>query len=93
MKLRSGTKAWIGLTVYVIAADAALIRNRKETMSTVFGDALVHPLRRWPVILTWGILTAHLFSNLIPLPESIKRYDPIGAAARLIAHETDSTDS
>lgn len=60
-------------------------------MSTVFGDALSHPIKRWPVIGTWGLLTAHLFANLLPIPEGIKKYDPIGWAAKLIADEKITT--
>lgn len=51
-------------------------------MSVVFGDALNHPIRRWPVTLAWGTLTAHLFG--VFMPEWIKPYDPIGYTARTL---------
>lgn len=83
-KIRPGGWAWIGLTGYVLVADGALIKSDNSTMSEVFGDALKHPRRRWPVMLAWSLLTLHLFGNLLPRWfEPLKKLDPIGWVARL----------
>lgn len=85
-KLRPGGWCWVGLAGSVATADVLLIRSGKATMSEVFGDALRHPGRRWAVLAAWGILTVHLFGNILPrVATPIKRLDPIGAVARLIA--------
>jgi hypothetical protein len=84
VKIRAGGWAWIGLTGYVLAADTALIRNGRETMSTVFGDSITNPIRRWPVMAAWGLLTVHLFSKVLPGSDKLRRVDPLGIAARAI---------
>lgn len=73
--LSPGGKAWIGLSCYVIGADIYLIATRNKTMSSVFGDALNHPIRRWPVLVTWGFLTLHL--NKAVLPGAVGCADPL----------------
>lgn len=85
LKIRPGGWCWIGVAVGVFIADAVLIETKHATMSEVFGDALKHPHRRWPVILAWGVLSLHLFGNLLPrIASPIKRLDPIGYLARLL---------
>lgn len=70
----------------VATADVLLIRSGKATMSEVFGDALRHPRKRWMVLVAWLVLSLHLFGNILPRAATpIKRLDPIGALARLIA--------
>lgn len=72
--------------MFVLCADYWLIRNGHDTMSVVFGDSVVHPVRRWYVMAAWGILTVHLFANVADglFPDTWKRYDPIGALARQV---------
>ena len=85
-KLRPGGWCWVGLAGSVTAADVLLIRFGKATMSEVFGDALKHPGRRWLVLSAWAVLTLHLFGNILPrIAHPIKRFDPIGAVARIIS--------
>lgn len=73
--------AWLGLTVYVIVADTSLARRGKPMMSTVFRDAVRHPVKRWPIGVVWTYLTAHLFLNL--------PWDPL----RLIGERINATSS
>lgn len=86
-KLRPAGKAWLGLTIYVIAADSYLIlqerRGKSEyyTMSSGFRYALSHPRSRWKVILMWLFLTFHLFDFFFP--EKLRRLEPLGAAGRI----------
>lgn len=83
--MRPGGWAWVGLAGGVLFTDIALIKTENATMSEVFGDSLKHPVKRWPVMVAWTILTLHLFGNLIPKWFSwVKQFDPIGALARLI---------
>jgi len=85
VKLRPGGWAWVGLAGYVAIADTILIKSGKETMSTVFGDALKSPASRWPVILVWLIITLHLFGNYIPSwLKWLRSFDPISGLAHVI---------
>ena len=77
-KLSPGAKAWGGLVVYVAVADAYLIVKRQRTMSSVFGEALQHPAKRWPVLAVWGFLSMHLHKAI--LPEFVGKADPLHAA-------------
>ena len=87
MNPRAGGWCWAGLFVLVAVADAVLIRTDRPTMSEVFGDALRHPLRRWPTTLVWGLLTIHLFTEFMPsrIRPFLARLDPLGNIARLIS--------
>lgn len=84
--LRPAGYAWLGLTVYVLASDTLLVVQERRgkadyyTMSSSFRYALAHPVRRWPVILMWLILTFHLFDFFFP--PSIRRFEPVGALGR-----------
>jgi len=85
-KLRPAGWCWLGLSIYVVTADTFLIvqeRKGKEqycTMSTSFRYALAHPIKRWPVILIWGLVTFHLFDWFFP--EQIRKYEPIRAIGK-----------
>lgn len=85
-RLKPATWAWVGLVVYIVSADTFLLVqefNNKEnyyTMSSCFRYALKHPLRRWPVIIIWLMLTFHLFDFFFP--ERVRRFEPIGAVGR-----------
>lgn len=72
MRRSTGTIGWFGLTAYVIAWDMFA----HETLSGAFGRAVLHPRARWPVILAWGVTTAHLF-GVLP-----SRYDPLAHIGR-----------
>jgi hypothetical protein len=75
IRMNSGTKAWIWLGVYVVAADSYLIWKAEKTMSTVFGEALQHPAKRWLVLAVWGFLSNHLHRAV--LPELSAKLDPL----------------
>jgi hypothetical protein len=66
-----GSKLWVGLLAYVVAADAHAALTGRETLSTAWWRAVQHPRRRWPVTLIWAYLTGHLF-HLVP-----ERFDPL----------------
>lgn len=76
----------MGVTGSIIVIDSVLIRTNNPTLSEVFGDALKHPIKRWPVIVTWGLVTSHLFGEMMPEPlrSKLGPYDPIGYVARKI---------
>lgn len=71
MALRNGSKAWIGLAVYVSAYDVWAAVKGKETLSEAFYAAVCHPVKRWQVGVAWTYITAHLF-HVIP-----EDYDPL----------------
>lgn len=65
-----GAAAWIGLVLYVAAYDIAAYLRSWETLSQAYARAL-EDHRRWPVVIIWVYLTAHLW-KVIP-----RRYDPL----------------
>lgn len=71
--MRSGGKAWIGLAAYVAAWDLIAIKTGRETLSSSFASAVKHPIRRWPVILTWAYITAHLHTICPPRLDVLSR--------------------
>lgn len=87
--MSAASKAWVGLAAYVIVVDSALVfleqRNSEAyfTMSTAFENALRHPVKRWPVIASWAILTVHLFD--LVLPDDVRRFEPIGVFGRTLS--------
>jgi len=85
-RMRAGAWGWVGLWGYIVTYDAWLIRRRKATLSEVFGEAVRHPVKRWPVMVAWVAVTLHLFSELIPEPmkRRLAPIDPIAAMGRLI---------
>lgn len=84
MRIRHGGWAWIGLTAYIIAVDAWLIRHNHDTMSIVFGDAILNPRKSKLIITLWVLITLHLFANILHIPEEWTKYDPIGWLANRI---------
>ncbi len=91
VRLRPGGWAWVGLAFYVTIVDVVLIKLHQKhgqpytSMSEVFGDGVKHPINRWPLMLTWTLITLHLFGHLIPDRFSaFKKLDPIGFLARLL---------
>jgi hypothetical protein len=66
-----GSKAWIGLTGYVVVYDAWAAVTGNETLSSAFYRSFSHPVRRMPLLVLWAYLTAHLF-HLLP-----ERWDPL----------------
>jgi len=75
----AGATAWVGLTAYVVAADAALIATDNATLSETFETSVMHPIRRYPVILLWAVVTAHL---MCPRHLKLKKADPIHQVGR-----------
>ena len=77
MKLRTGTKAWLGLALYIVAYDVWAIcqQNDTETMSEAFTTALKHPYHRAPVILAWAYITGHLFTLIPPKLDPLRMFN------------------
>lgn len=63
-RLTPGGQAWIGLVIYIAAYDLWATRTGRDTLSMAFYNSIRHPVRRWPVIVIWSYLTAHLFKFL-----------------------------
>jgi len=86
MRFAQRLLGWIGLTSYVVIYDTLAIHYDWPTLSNIFGDALDHPIKRWPVLVVWGALTLHLFAALLPAPvrRTLAPYDPLGRMAQLV---------
>lgn len=70
-RLSPGAAGWVSVAAVVVAAE--LIDTR--TMSEAFRAASRHPVAGPVVLVTWAVLTGHLFGTIPP------RYDPIHLAA------------
>jgi len=75
-KIAFGTKLWLLLVGLILGGDVFALWTGRETFTEALGRALEHPRRRWLVILSWTIVTKHLFLN-----EHFKYLDPIGVMA------------
>jgi len=74
-RLSHAEKAWLGLGLYVLAADVALWRSDNDTMSIQFGRWIQSKQGRALCILGTTGMVAHLFWGLpIPLQTQAKRY-------------------
>lgn len=82
--MRPAGYAWTATGVGIAVADVWLIRNGHDSMSTVFGDLLHTPAGRAGLIFVGAAIVAHLYSELLPVPEGWSKYDPIGYVARRI---------
>jgi len=94
MKLKPSGMAWAGLVVYVTMIDIFLLKMKQKkgypyrSMSEAFGEALNHPVKRFPIIFSWAVLTLHLFGTFIPEKfYRIKKLDLIGFIANVVASE------
>lgn len=86
---RPGLYAWFGMVGFAGFADYWLIKHHHDTMSAVWGDAISHPVRRWPLLVSWIVLTLHLFGRILPeCVQPLGKYDPIGYLARKIAEDS-----
>lgn len=85
--MRPGTKAWLGLTGYVAGYDLWAAVRGEETLSSAFYRAFRHPVHRFPVLVMWAYLTAHLF-HLMP-----DRWDPLRRLGELVTTSRDSSAS
>ncbi len=80
-RLESGTPGWAGLVGFIASYDAYALKTNRETLSGAFHRSIKHPWKRWPVVLLWATVTAHLF-HFIP-----RRWDPIHLLAGLLTPE------
>ena len=94
MRLKPSGFAWVGLVAYVTVIDIVLLKMKQSkgypyrSMSEAFGEALKHPWKRWPIIISWFVLTLHLFGTFIPNKfQKLKKLDPIGWVANKVASE------
>lgn len=71
---------WVALGVVIVVADAAGDR----TMSSAFRDVSRHPVGRPLMIVSWFLITGHLF-GVIPA-----RYDVLVRATDLLADDSRS---
>ena len=70
---------WVWLALGITAYDAFLLSTGSRSLSESFALSVRHPVRRWPTILAWTVLTAHLFA-VLP-----RRYDPLHRVAGVLS--------
>lgn len=64
-RLKSGSMGWIAITLLVFGWDYGIaIRGKGETLSSAFGRGANHPVVKYPLVLGWFVITAHLFQKL-----------------------------
>lgn len=86
MRFRPAIIGWSAIAAWVAVYDPWAIRNGHRTLSEAFGDALRHPIKKWPVLAIWGYLTLHLFGILLPKPirTALTPLDPLARIAELV---------
>ncbi len=74
--MTAGDRAWLGLAAYVVGYDLFAIRTGRDTLSQSFARALTDD-RRWPTLVAWGYLCAHLI-RILPRPlDPMRGYDHV----------------
>lgn len=87
--MRKAAKAWIVVWGGIAALDVWLIANGYESLSSSVGRGLQKDAKtRWMLIGGWSLLTAHLFAEELPIPDELRKYDPIGYVAKKIPVRT-----
>ncbi len=61
--MTDGDRAWLALLAGVVAYDYWAYRSNTDTLSQSFDRAMSSRWRRWPTLITWAYLTAHLFNR------------------------------
>lgn len=71
-----GDKAWLVLLVYIAGYDLWAMKTGSETLSQSYSRAL-RDHRRWPTLVLWSYLTAHLTSSIPerPATEDVPQMD------------------
>jgi hypothetical protein len=60
----SGEYAWLTMALGILTYDLVAIKTKKiETMSGALWRSLQHPVKSPFALLTWGIVTHHLFAS------------------------------
>lgn len=74
-RLTPAERAWLGLGVYILAADVFLWRTQCDTLSIQFGRWTQSRQGRSICILATAGMVAHLFWGLpLPLQTQARRY-------------------
>ena len=72
----SGVWGWVIILIVVIIWDgiSVISKGRVQTMSEAYFEALQSPHRKWPTILFWLYLSAHLYKRPKWFAD---KYDPL----------------
>lgn len=69
-RISLGGWGWVGIAGVVTVVDGVALHLEATgrvieapTMSRSFFLATRHPVRRWPVLVSWLVLTVHLFTT------------------------------
>lgn len=54
---------WPALLVAVVAIDVLQIATHNPTLSAAFRSAVRHPVRRWPTLIAFALVSSHLFTG------------------------------
>lgn len=65
LRRNEGKWGWLVITLVVVVWDAWAIKYKHQTLSAYFRHLSKSPLGRCSLVLIWGGLTAHLFSERI----------------------------
>ncbi len=59
-----GDYAWVVMALCILGYDLWAMNTKKaETMSSALWRSLEHPMKSPFLLLSWGVLTHHLFMN------------------------------
>lgn len=60
----NGGWGWALLAGYIGLYDTWALTTGRETLSSAFGRAARHPVKRWPTLAVYLVITLHLFGRL-----------------------------
>lgn len=61
--MRRAWNPWLLLAGAVVIIDAVALRTSRSTLTSAFRGALRHPVRRWPVLAAWALVSSHLLAG------------------------------
>ena len=86
----TGTWGWAALAGYIAAYDTWALKTGRETLSSAFGRSLRHPIKRWPTLLLYGIVSLHLFNRLPEWLDPLHQYGRVIGKPRIVFAEVDN---
>lgn len=70
----NGAVGWGLLAGYIGLYDTWALRTGRETLSSAFGRTIRHPVKRWPILVVYTVITLHLFDRLPPWLDPLHQY-------------------
>lgn len=86
----NGVWGWVILAGYIAAYDTWAMKTGRETLSSAFGRSIRHPIKRWPTLLVYGVVSLHLFNRLPVWLDPLHQYGRVIGRPRIVSTQVDT---